>query len=160
MVNRLSPYILLTNAEKFLDAAKSVCKVPVTEKERLTCRASFPAYFLIGHSIELSLKAFLLAKGVESNLLKNIYGHDLAKLISECRRRKLGRQSKLTKNHVKAIKVLGLHYKHKSLEYTEVGTYTLPQYWIICKIASTLVHDLKPFCYLATFNKELPTLGR
>jgi hypothetical protein len=160
MVKRLSPHILLTGAEKYLESAKAVCKPPITERERFICRASFPAYFLVGHSIELSLKAFLLAKGVGISQLRNKFGHDLAKLISECRRRKLGRQSKLSKNQVRDVKLLGFAYKSKLLEYIEVGTYSLPQYWIICEIAATLIHDLKPFCYFATFNKELPKSRR
>ena len=156
MVKRISPHILLIGAEKYLESAKAVCRPAISERERMTCRASFPAYFLVGHSIELSLKAFLLAKGIGLSELRKKFGHDLAKLISECRRRKLGRQSKLSKNQVVDIKLLSLSYKHKLLEYMEVGTYSLPHYWIICETATKLVHDLKPFCYSATFNKELP----
>ena len=156
MINRLSPHILLSGAEKYFDAAKSVCKPPITDREKMTCRASFPAYFLIGHSIELSLKAFLAARGAETNHLKNKYGHDLSKLIIESRRRKLGREVKLSINHVKAIKILNQPYIQKLLEYAEVGAYTLPQYGIACEIASNLVNGLRSYCYKATFNKELP----
>ena len=156
MKDRLSPFIFATGAEKYLDAAKSVCKPPVTMRDKLTCTASFPAYFLIGHSIELSLKAFLFGRGVTVNHLWNKYSHDLEKLITESRRRKLGREVKLSKGHISAIKILNAPYKHKLLEYSEVGTYTLPQYWLICEAASNLVNGLYSFCYKSTFNKELP----
>ena len=155
MKDRLSPFILVTGAEKYIDASKSVCKPPVTMKDKLTCTASLPAYFLVGHSIELSLKAFLFARGAKVNQLRK-YSHDLEKLITESRRRKLGREVKLTKEHISAIKLLNAPYKHKLLEYSEVGTYTLPQYWLICEVASNLVNGLYPFCYRSTFNKELP----
>lgn len=156
MINRITPHILLTGAEKYLDAAKAVCTPPITEKEKLTCRASFPAYFLIGHSIELSLKAFLNARGVKPNRLRHNFGHDLSKLISECRRRKLGREVKLCPNHVKTITLLNRYYVQKVFEYAEVGTYTLPRYSDVYEIALRLVNELRSYCYKATFKKELP----
>lgn len=63
MIERLKPNILITGAEKYFEAAKFVSAPPVTDREKLIFRADFPAYFLLGHSIELSLKAFLLARG-------------------------------------------------------------------------------------------------
>ena len=133
-----------------------MCKLSVTMRERLTCRASFPAYFLVGRSIELSLKAFLFARGEKINRLKYKYGHDLSKLIIESRRRKLGREVKLTRNQLASVKLLSAPYSQKLLEYSEVGTYTLPHYWVICEVATGLVYGLRPYCYKATFNKELP----
>jgi hypothetical protein len=156
MQYRLSPFIFVTGAEKYLDAANSVCKPPITMRDKLTCAGSFPAYFLIGHSIELSLKAFLFARGVKVNQLRNKYSHDLEKLITESRRRKLGREVKLSKAHISAIKILNVPYKRKLLEYSKVGTYTLPQYWLIFEVASNLVNGLYSFCYKSTFNRELP----
>lgn len=47
---------------------------------------SLPAYFLLGRSIELSLKAFLLHKGMPiSELRKKRYGHDLKALLAKSR---------------------------------------------------------------------------
>lgn len=146
----------MTGAKKYLNAAKSVYKPPVTMRDKLTCRASFPAYFLIGRSIELSLKAFLFARGVKVNQLKYKYSHDLEKLIAESRRRKIGREVKLNNGHISAIKILNAPYKHKLLEYSEVGSYTLPLYWLICEGAANLVNGLYSFCYKSTFNRELP----
>lgn len=156
MIKRISPHLLLTGAEKYFDAAKSVCDPPRTSKDRLTCRASFPAYFLSGLSIELSLKAFLFARGATIDQLKNKYRHDLSKLISESRRRKLGNKVKLNRNHMEAIKLLNAPYSQKLLEYSEVGTYKLPHYWIICEAALLLINGLRSYCYKATFDKEYP----
>jgi len=72
--------------------------------ERVRCSAPFVAYFLVGCSIELSLKAFLFARGEKINRLKREYGHDLSKLIFESRRRKLGREVKLTRNQLQLSK--------------------------------------------------------
>jgi len=156
MIQRLSPYLFLSGAEKFFGAAKSVYKPPVTMSERVRCSAPFVAYFLVGRSIELSLKAFLFARGEKINRLKREYGHDLSKLIFESRRRKLGREVKLTRNQLAAVKLLSAPYSHKLLEYSEVGTYRLPYYWIVCEVASGLLNGLRSYCYKATFNKEFP----
>ena len=149
-----------TGAKQYLDAAISVCKPAVVMRERSIENASFPAYFLIGRSIELSLKAFLFDRGVKINQLKKKYSHDLEKLISESRRRKLGREVKLNKKQISAIKILNSPYKRKLLEYKEVGAYTLPQYWLICEVASNLINGLFPFCYRSTFKRELPLSQR
>jgi len=111
---------------------------------------------MVGRSIELSLKAFLFARGEKINRLKREYGHDLPKLIFESRRRKLGREVKLTRNQLAAVKLLSAPYSHKLLEYSEVGTYRLPYYWIVCEVASGLLNGLRSYCYKATFNKEFP----
>jgi hypothetical protein len=156
MEKRLSPHLILVGAENFFNAAKAVCNHPATEKERLICKAPLTAYFLIGRSIELSLKAFLFARGEKINRLKRKFGHDLSKLIIESRRRKLGREVKLLQNHLVAVELLGFPYSHKYLEYSEVGTYILPYYWLVCDVASVLIYGLRPYCYKATFKKEFP----
>ena len=160
MIKRVSPHILLTGAEKYFDAAKSVCNTPKTLKDRLTCRAPYPAYFLAALSIELSLKAFLFARGEKIDRLKQKYGHDLSRLISESRRRKLGKEVKLGRNHLVAVQLLNGPYKQKLLEYIEVGTYILPDYWIVCEVASNLIDGLKSYCYKTTFKKEFPTIRK
>ncbi len=44
---------------------------------------SWPRYFLLCHSIELALKAYLAAQGVPPSELKNTFGHDLKELLTE-----------------------------------------------------------------------------
>jgi len=156
MIQRLSPYLFLSEAEKFFSAAKSVYKPPVTVSEKLRCSAPFVAYFLVGRSIELSLKAFLFARGEKINCLKHEYGHNLSKLIFESRRRKLGREVKLNRNQLAAVKLLSAPYSKKLLEYSEVGPYRLPHYWVVCEVTLDLLKGLRSYCYKATFNKELP----
>jgi hypothetical protein len=43
----------------------------------------WPRYFLLSHSIELTLKAFLAARGKTSVELRKEFGHDLKKLLKE-----------------------------------------------------------------------------
>ena len=52
-------------------------------------RVFVPYYFLLGQSIELSLKAFLMGRGVSLYVLSSRkYGHDLKALLDEARRRR------------------------------------------------------------------------
>lgn len=156
MNNRISSHLLLTEAIKFLQAANCVCKRPVTQKEKLTCGASRPAYYLVGHSIELSLKAFLMGRGLDIQKLRSKkYGHDLTKLIIESRKRKLGLEVKLEIKQINIIKNFSSIYKNKLLEYPEVGFYSFPLYTEIFEIGYNLIVGLREYCYFKTFNKPL-----
>jgi hypothetical protein len=48
-----------------------------------------PVRHLYSHAIELLLKAFLRAEGVSLDNLRDLYGHKIAKLYEECKRRGL-----------------------------------------------------------------------
>jgi HEPN domain-containing protein len=50
---------------------------------------SWPRYFLLSHSIELTLKAFLAVHGKTSEELRKKFGHDLNKLLKEATNRGL-----------------------------------------------------------------------
>jgi hypothetical protein len=158
-MDRITPHILMNGAEQFLHAATKVC--PRKRNDELRFKINFVAYFLLGHSIELSLKAFLLCRGVELNVLKyKPYSHDLDKLICEARKRKLGLQVKLKTNEVKLIKLLSLSYSAKLLEYTETGYYKLPEYTLLWDIANNLVTSIRPYAYGKTYtNKTFRVAG-
>jgi len=161
MKNRTSPHLLLSNAIKFIQAANCVCRRPVTKRGRLTCSAPLPAYYLIGHSIELSLKAFLMGRGLKIEDLKiKKYGHDLTKLIMASRERKLGYEIKIKPRQINLLKNFGEIYKNKLLEYPESGLYILPLYTEIFEIGYNLVMVLKEYCYVKIFNKPLPPKQR
>ena len=114
----------------YLHAAFLVQKNPnnvFDEMRRKTI--SMPAYYLIGHSIELSLKAFLIARVISiKELSSRKYGHDLGALIKQARKRKLGNEIKLSANDVNAVLLLNDMYKNKEFEYIYPGGGTLPTY--------------------------------
>ncbi|MET0029742.1 MAG: hypothetical protein ABW101_19080 [Candidatus Thiodiazotropha sp.] len=123
-MKRISPHVLMNGAEEFFEAATKVCKPSNTEFGKLRLKINMTAYYLLGHSIELSLKAFLFGRGINYNELRyKPYGHDLSYLITESRNKRLGLQAKLTKNEIELIKLLSISYSTKLLEYTEVGHY-------------------------------------
>ena len=141
-----TPIAALRLASEYVVAATRVLTPPTSELEALRMRISFPAYFLVGHSIELSLKAFLLGRGMtRQELRSNKYGHRLDALSTEARRRRLGIEVKLLRSELEGISVLNRCYAAKELEYVEEGFRTLPSYALVHKVAGKLCHELHPY---------------
>jgi hypothetical protein len=116
-------------------------------------RVFMPFYFLLGQSIELSLKAFLLGRKVKLSTLKSReYGHNLEKLLKEARRRKLGNEVKLLGVHCGVVKLLNYEYKDKRFQYIETGRILLPDAQFTLEAAELLSQGLQNFCYKATFD--------
>jgi HEPN domain-containing protein len=143
-------------AKEFLAAADAVKVPPKSNIGKSAFKLLLPAYYLVGHSVELTLKSFLLAKGYEiDKLKKGPYGHNLEELLREARRRKIGRHVKLSKIEDNAIKLLSRTYSAKKFEYMEYGNYHLPEYWYIHTVAQKLVNGLRYYSSNSPFNKRL-----
>ena len=141
-----APIGALRLASEYLAAATRVLTPPTSELEALRMRISFPAYFLVAHSIELSLKAFLLGRGMTKQELRSSkYGHRLDVLSTEARRRRLGIEVQLLRTEIEGISVLNRCYSAKELEYVEEGFRTLPSYALVHEVAGKLCHDLQPY---------------
>jgi len=135
-------------SQDFLSAAKAV-------KDNNTLESPLVAYYLVGHSIELSLKSYPAAKeDYNSKTLRSDYGHNLGALLDEATRRKLGREVKLSKQQKKAIKSLSTPYRSKKFEYLEYGNYRLPKYSCIYETAEILLNRLAHYASNSPFNKK------
>lgn len=152
---RTTAFGLLCYAKDYVEAALNVSNRPRSCLEEMRHRISEPAYFLVGHSIELSLKAFLKGRGTALEELKRSYGHDLEMLLKEAKRRKLGNEVKLSGKDAKAIHLLNQNYKPKRFEYIVTGHKTGPKYGCIVDVAVKLVNGLRDYCYKRTFNEPL-----
>lgn len=149
---RTSAFGLWRYADQYLNAALTVQQPAKSIAECLKQNISIPAYFLV----ELSLKAFLRAKGMSVNdLASKSYGHNLESLVRESKRRKLGVAVRLKKADVDAVLLLNQSYKPKELEYIVTGYRQLPAYDVLAACATKLVMGLKSYCYDKTFNKRL-----
>jgi hypothetical protein len=110
-----------------------------------------PVYFLFGQLIELSMKAFLLARGTSMNVLRRkAYGHNLVALLEECKRRRIGRQVKLDVYDIAAIRILNLTYEPRRLQYIETGLMQLPETRLVHDVAEKLSVELENYCHNAT----------
>jgi HEPN domain-containing protein len=106
-----TPFDLWKYSSEFAEAGRLV-------KRSVSTQVSMPALFLFGQSVELSLKAFLLGRGMSINKLKSMYGHDLRKLLKEARHRKLGLEIKLEAIDIGLIGLLGYEYERKRYQYS------------------------------------------
>jgi len=146
-------------AGEFLRAALATSPVPTSQAEELRQPVSLVGFYLVGHSIELSLKAFLLGRGVPIGKLRNKpFGHNLVSLVTEARRRKLGLVAKLTRQELLVLELLNECYSVKELEYSFSGARRLPRYMLAAALAAKLLKALEPYCRkLAANNSSKPT---
>lgn len=74
---RTTPFCLWRYSKDYLDAANKLGKPKDSIIYEMRLRYSEPVYYLVGHSIELSLKAFLRGRGTPLKELRILYSHDL-----------------------------------------------------------------------------------
>ncbi len=142
--DRTTPYGMWRYGNDFLKAALVVLS-------RYNDRAFMPYYFLLGQSIELSLKAFLLGRGVSLKELRSKkYGHDLKALLDEAGRRRLGLKVKLENTHCAVIHLLGIEYLDKRFQYIRTGLMHLPDARLAQEAADKLSNGLEDYCRKVT----------
>jgi len=116
-------------------------------------RFANPAYYLAGHSIELSLKAFLMARGtIGIDAFRKAYNHDLEKLMKEARRRKLGRVVKIDRRIDLQLQGLNKEYSGNDypLKYIRTGLHFFPNLELLTNFAVHLATGLRRYCERAT----------
>ncbi|MGY8681489.1 hypothetical protein Q2941_27420 [Bradyrhizobium sp. UFLA05-153] len=87
--------------------------------------APIPVNYLIGHAIELALKAYLLQNGVDLAGIRRI-GHQLCVAYDEARKLGLDDHFKPENGDVSPLQVLDALYSDKQFEYIETGFKTFP----------------------------------
>lgn len=132
-----TPHGLITYASEFRKAA-------LAADDKLGRRSGFelvapvPVMYLIGHSIELSLKAFLLSQGMSENQLRKL-GHDLHKAMRKCRELHFDAALEATAEEVEVLEVLNALYFSKQLNYHESGVKQYPMFGYLESLSKTLL---------------------
>ena len=73
---------MINGASEFFDAAGTLWSSNTDLVHQSSKPTPFVVPYLIGHSIELSLKSFLLSRGLKIDELRGRkYGHDLSALL-------------------------------------------------------------------------------
>ena len=109
--------------------------------------STLPAYYLCGHSIELSLKAYLLGEGIPLRKLKSKeFGHNLERLVGEALRHNLKKIVHLSAREIGEIQYLNINYVAKDFEYHGTKSYDLPLGYRMKKLADKLVLLLEKHC--------------
>ncbi len=134
-----TPRGFLKHSQEFFSAADLV----LSKAEGI----SLPAYFLLGRSIELSLKAFLLHCGKTIKELKqqSKFGHSLEALLELAIESGIEKHLRISPVENGIIRLLSYDYADKRFEYRVTGgTYHLPlidETWHICR---KLAFELEP----------------
>ena len=120
-----SPIGTVNYAHSFLGAAKALDRLEWEDRET---HSDSPTEFLYWHSIELFLKAYLLADGMElSELRKRKYGHNLSALTEEAKKRGLA----LTQKDEGLLSFMPSTEDMIDLRYLKVGVRTVPEFFEI-----------------------------
>ena len=102
--------------------------------------ASVPVMFLIGQSIELSLKAYLLHKGATLADIRNReFGHNLGSCYAKAKELGLSTLLELQNTEESGMDTLDELYSSKQLQYIVTGAKTFPAYDVINAVASKLL---------------------
>src|ERR1700712_5098976 len=136
---------LLTDAKEMLAAAKLLHDSGVWKVQR-------PTYYLLGHSIEVALKSFLLATGTRPGTLKNKLGHNLAKTARRVIAARSNSVSPIVQEYLAAIDLLSPYYQAKELEYRVTGAKTYPGKEVLFAFLDAVIPKIEPFAYQGYAN--------
>lgn len=140
---RTTPVGLIRYAKEFHDAAIAV-DLTVGMQPAYEMFAPVPVLYLIGHSIELSLKAYLLHKGVTLRELHKDFGHHLEKCFKKAKELGLLGSIRFDEGELSAFSVLNKLYSTKQLEYIVTGAKTIPIFGYIQTMSQKLVDAIAP----------------
>lgn len=141
---RTTPVGLSRYAREFLDTAMAADKT-VGEQPGYEIHAPVPIMYLVGHAIELSLKAYLASKGVPlDDLASRTYGHDLEACFNKAVQLNLNTIVTFENDEIEGMKVLNALYCTKQLNYIVNGTKLFPVFGPIQGFAERLLAAVGP----------------
>ncbi|MCK1717866.1 hypothetical protein [Bradyrhizobium sp. 141] len=144
--DRTSAMGLLTDAKEMLAAARLLHESDVWKVQR-------PTYYLLGHSIEVALKSFLLANGISHGTLKKKLGHNLSKTARRVINSSSNSVSPVVEEYLAAIDLLNHYYQAKELEYRVTGTKTFPAKETLIAFLDAVIPKIEPIAYHALQSK-------
>lgn len=116
-----------------------------------------PAYFLLTHALELTLKAFLRGKGLSvDEISSRALGHDLLALHTKALELGLPELYQLTEEDASALQLLADLNERHQLRYIETGAKTFPSWAIAEPLAVRLHQAVAPFVGLESLTVAYP----
>lgn len=104
--------------------------------------APIPVMFLVGQAIELSLKAFLLHRGVTLRQLRKSHGHQLRSALKKAKELGLSSLTQITDEEQSVIELLDDLYASKQLQYIVTGEKVFPVFGSLERVALKLIHAI------------------
>lgn len=138
-----TPIGLVRYAFDFMEAARAADD-KMGRKKGFEIIAPVPVMFLVGQSVELTLKAFLLSRGVPLNKLRKDYGHNLHRALRKAKELGLFPIAPLAEDELEAIECLNTLYSSKELQYIVTGTKTFPAFGPLERGALRLLLNVGP----------------
>ena len=141
---RMGPVGLHTYANAFLDAARTLPPATVPFEPVRP--------FLVCHSIELSLKAYLSLQGTTMlQLADGAYGHNLEEILKKADEKSLALSVSLTEAQRTVIRQASVYYVGKVFEYPAIGEALsayprMPALDVLFEIATILATSLRQKC--------------
>lgn len=138
-------------ASEYLQAAEAVEAIA---KSNMDIPA--PRYYLLGHGIELALKAFLLAKDVPLAELRSmkLMGHDLEKALARAEGLGLSDLVFLSSEERASIELLNKTYQPKEHEYITTGYVVWPRTALLFSVLNKVLPAIKAPCIESTRKEE------
>lgn len=144
VTERMGPLGLHFYANAYLDAARAL---PLSNVPFEPVRP-----YLVCHSIELALKAYLSLQGaLMIDLAEGSYGHNLEAILQRADEKQLDLHVNFTKEQKEEIRKATLYYNGKVFEYPAIGEAlsgypNLPAIDTLIEVATILVDSLRQQC--------------
>lgn len=113
-----------------------------------------PSYYLVCHALELSLKAFLRARGYNDQKLRHL-DHNFKRCLKSAQRNGLANFIAFDETQTKAIKDINRLYKHKEFEYVVFGgTLSVPRITVLLDAVDEIVEAIRRECFEVTVRER------
>jgi hypothetical protein len=146
---RTTPLGMIRYSHEFMEAALAVDE-KMGSKPGFEIVAPIPALYLLGHSIELSLKAYLLSQGVTLRQVRNL-NHDLHACMRKAKELGLFSHAQFTGPEEGALEILNGLYSTKQLEYIVTGAKQFPLFGLVELFSARLFNAVAG---IVGFNKR------
>ena len=140
---RTTPIGLVRYACEFMETALAADE-KMGRRRGFEIVAPVPVMFIVGHSLELALKAFLLSKGVPLRTLRKDYGHSLHRTMRKAKELGLLCIVPLAEDEMETIELLDALYSTKQLEYIVSGAKSYPVFGLLERASLRLIHGIGP----------------
>lgn len=150
---KTTPIGLARYAHDFFDSARAV-EDQLGKGTNFDLVSPVPSMYLIGHSIELALKAYLLQHGLTlRDLRSQKYGHDLH--ACQIKAIELGLATFVNFHPAEegAFELLNNLYSTKQLEYIVTGTKYMPTFGLVESFAGKLIRAVAIHVGYTEFNR-------
>lgn len=156
-IDRSPPIGMFLSGESFFKAARHLHRALETKELRL--RFDMPVYYLYSHALELTLKAFLRAKGFSARRLKSPeFSHKLQVLWATCVTEGLHSHPVTDGFIAQAVEMLDPFATEFEFRYLKVGCTQIPELDAVESAVTDLIVAVKPHC-LATLTVPIPDRG-